>query len=43
MDPEDGNLGLYLQNSLLLTIPASIFSIGLGTLAGYGLGIPFQI
>lgn len=38
MDPEDGNLGLYLQNSLLLTIPASIFSIALGTLAGYGLG-----
>ena len=38
MDPESGNLGLYLQNSLLLTIPASLFSIGLGTLAGYGLG-----
>ena len=38
MDPEDGNLGLYLQNSLLLTIPASLFSIALGTLAGYGLG-----
>jgi len=38
MDPEDGNLGLYLKNSLLLTIPASIFSIALGTLAGYGLG-----
>ena len=38
MDPEDGNLGLYLQNSLLLTIPASFFSISLGTLAGYGLG-----
>ena len=38
MDPEAGNLGLYLKNSLLLTIPASIFSISLGTLAGYGLG-----
>ncbi|MCY3977357.1 MAG: carbohydrate ABC transporter permease [Chloroflexi bacterium] len=38
LDPEDGNLGLYLQNSLLLTIPASLFSIALGTLAGYGLG-----
>ena len=38
MDPEDGNLGLYLGNSLLLTIPASLFSIALGTLAGYGLG-----
>ncbi len=38
MDPEDGNLGLYLQNSLLLTIPASILSIALGTLAGYALG-----
>ncbi len=38
MDPEQGNLGLYLGNSLLLTIPASIFSIALGTLAGYGLG-----
>ena len=38
MDPDGGNLGLYLQNSLLLTIPASIFSIALGTLAGYGLG-----
>ncbi len=38
MDPEDGNLGLYLGNSLLLTIPASFFSIALGTLAGYGLG-----
>ena len=38
MDPEGGNLGLYLKNSLLLTIPASIFSIALGTLAGYGLG-----
>ena len=38
MDPEQGNLGLYLKNSLLLTVPASIFSISLGTLAGYGLG-----
>ena len=38
MNPEQGNLGLYLGNSLLLTIPASIFSIALGTLAGYGLG-----
>ena len=38
MDPEGGNLGLYLKNSLLLTIPASFFSIALGTLAGYGLG-----
>ena len=38
MDPEQGNLGLYLKNSLLLTVPATIFSITLGTLAGYGLG-----
>ncbi len=38
LDPEAGNLGLYLQNSLLLTIPASLLSIALGTLAGYGLG-----
>ncbi len=38
VDPEGGNLGLYLQNSLLLTIPASFFSISLGTLAGYALG-----
>ena len=38
MHPESGNLGLYLGNSLLLTIPASLFSISLGTLAGYGLG-----
>ena len=38
MDPEKGNLSLYLGNSLLLTIPASILSISLGTLAGYGLG-----
>lgn len=38
MDPEGGGLGLYLKNSLLLTVPAAIFSIGLGTLAGYGLG-----
>ena len=38
MDPEAGNLGLYLGNSLLLTIPASLLSISLGTLAGYGLG-----
>ena len=38
MDPEDGNLGLYLKNSVLLTIPASVFSIALGTLAGYALG-----
>ncbi len=38
MDPDAGNLGLYLGNSLLLTMPASLFSIGLGTLAGYGLG-----
>ncbi len=38
IDPEDGNLGLYLRNSLLLTVPACIFSIALGTLAGYGLG-----
>ena len=38
MDPDAGNLGLYLGNSLLLTIPASLLSIGLGTLAGYGLG-----
>ena len=38
LDPEDGNLGLYMQNSMLLTVPASIFSIALGTLAGYGLG-----
>ncbi len=38
LDPEQGNLGLYLKNSLLLTVPATIFSITLGTLAGYGLG-----
>lgn len=38
LDPEDGNVGLYMKNSLLLTIPASLFSIALGTLAGYGLG-----
>ena len=38
MDPEQGNLSLYLGNSVLLTIPASLLSIGLGTLAGYGLG-----
>lgn len=38
LDPETGNLGLYLQNSLLLTVPAAILSISLGTLAGYGLG-----
>ena len=25
MDPEAGNLGLYLGNSFLLTIPASLF------------------
>ncbi|UCH24862.1 MAG: carbohydrate ABC transporter permease [Trueperaceae bacterium] len=37
LNPDDGNLGLYLKNSLLLTIPASVFSIALGTLAGYGL------
>ena len=38
LDPDAGNLGLYLGNSLLLTMPASLLSIGLGTLAGYGLG-----
>ncbi len=38
MDPEQGNLSLYLGNSVLLTIPASLLSIALGTLAGYGLG-----
>ncbi len=38
LDPEVGNIGLYLRNSLLLTVPASLFSIGLGTLAGYALG-----
>ena len=38
LNPDIGNLGLYLRNSILLTIPASAFSIGLGTLAGYGLG-----
>ena len=38
MNPEFGNLGLYLRNSILLTIPASAFSIALGTMAGYGLG-----
>ena len=38
MDPEQGNLSLYLGNSVLLTIPASFLSIALGTLAGYGLG-----
>lgn len=38
LNPDIGNLGLYLRNSLLLTIPASAFSIALGTLAGYALG-----
>ena len=38
LNPDEGNLGLYLGNSVLLTVPASIFSIALGTLAGYGLG-----
>ena len=38
LNPDEGNLGLYLGNSLLLTVPASILSIALGTLAGYGLG-----
>lgn len=38
LNPEIGNLGLYLRNSILLTIPAAAFSITLGTLAGYGLG-----
>lgn len=37
LDPGGGNLGLYLWNSLRLTIPASIVSISLGILAGYGL------
>jgi len=37
LDPEVGNLLLYLWNSLRLTIPASIVSISLGILAGYGL------
>lgn len=37
LDPEAGNLGLYLRNSMLLTLPASFASIALGTLAGYGL------
>ena len=38
LNPDIGNLGLYLRNSILLTVPASFFSIALGTLAGYGLG-----
>ncbi len=38
LNPEGGNIGLFMRNSLLLTIPASFFSIALGTLAGYGLG-----
>ena len=38
LDPESGNLGLYMQNSLLLTLPAAFASIALGTLAGYALG-----
>lgn len=38
VNPEIGNLGLYLRNSLLLTIPASALSIALGTLAGHTLG-----
>ena len=37
LDPGGGNLGLYLWNSLRLTVPASIISISLGILAGYGL------
>lgn len=37
LDPEGGNLVLYLWNSLKLTIPASIISISMGILAGYGL------
>jgi ABC-type glycerol-3-phosphate transport system permease component len=37
LDPEGGNLVLYLWNSLKLTVPASIISITLGILAGYGL------
>lgn len=32
-----GKIWLYLWNSFLVTVPASIFSIALGTLAGYGL------
>ncbi len=38
LNPEGGNAAQYMWNSLLLTIPASFFSIALGTLAGYGLG-----
>ena len=37
LDPGGGNLVLYLWNSLRLTVPASIISISLGILAGYGL------
>ena len=37
LDPGGGNLVLYLWNSLKLTVPASIISISLGILAGYGL------
>lgn len=38
ISPKSGNITLYMRNSLFLTIPASLFSIALGTLAGYGLG-----
>lgn len=37
LDPGGGNLVLYLWNSLKLTVPASIISISMGILAGYGL------
>ncbi len=37
LDPEGGNLIQFLWNSLKLTIPASLISIALGILAGYGL------
>ena len=37
LDPEGGNLILFLWNSIKLTVPASFISISLGILAGYGL------
>ena len=38
LDPEIGNLGLYLGNSFLLTLPASLFSISLGDAGGLWAG-----
>jgi ABC-type glycerol-3-phosphate transport system permease component len=37
LDPEKGNLSLYIWNSIRVTLPASFISIVLGILAGYGL------